>query len=325
MKSICFVLLLTLYTVSSDQCAWSKWKFEHGKKYEDNETETFRQLIWEFNLQKIERHNALADRGVHSFYLGMNHYGDLLPEEFRRRITGCYLNDMRTKSHMMFEAKVTGSLPKAVNWTSQGYVTPVRNQFDCGSCWAFSSTEALSGQHFNKTGKLIELSVQQLVDCSRDYGNRGCNGGIMQQAFKYIKENGGIESESSYPYEDDDLKCRFNKSLVAATCKGSKDVQRGNETALKIAVAAVGPISIAIDASPNSFQFYKSGVYDNVNCTQSMNHAVLVVGYGELGGKDYWLVKNSWGTKWGMNGYVLMSRNKDNQCGIASSAIFPLV
>uniref|UniRef100_A0A8C4Q954 Peptidase C1A papain C-terminal domain-containing protein n=1 Tax=Eptatretus burgeri TaxID=7764 RepID=A0A8C4Q954_EPTBU len=147
----------------------------------------------------------------------------------------------------------------------------------------------------------------------------------MQRAFEYIKVSGGIESESSYPYEDDDLKCRFNKSLVVAKCKGYTDIQKGNETALKIAVATIGPISVAIDASSDSFQFYKSGVYNNINCSQSTNHAVLVVGYGELDGKDYWLIKNSWGTRWGMNGYVLMSRNKNNQCGIASDAVYPLV
>uniref|UniRef100_A0A8C4NJR7 Peptidase C1A papain C-terminal domain-containing protein n=1 Tax=Eptatretus burgeri TaxID=7764 RepID=A0A8C4NJR7_EPTBU len=147
----------------------------------------------------------------------------------------------------------------------------------------------------------------------------------MQWAFEYIEWQRGIESDSSYRYEGEDLKCRFNKSLVAAKCKGFRRIQSRNETALKIAVAAIGPISVAIDASSILFQFYKSGVYDDQSCNHLLNHAVLVVGYGELDGKDYWLVKNSWGVKWGMNGYVLMSRNKNNQCGIASAAIFPLV
>ena len=148
----------------------------------------------------------------------------------------------------------------------------------------------------------------------------------MDNAFSYIQANGGDDTEASYPYEARDDVCRFDPSNVGATDTGHIDVTSGDEGALQEAVADVGPISVAIDASHSSFQFYTGGVYNEPACSQSaLDHGVLVVGYGTYGGSDYWLVKNSWGTAWGMSGYIMMSRNSDNQCGIASMASYPTV
>ena len=192
----------------------------------------------------------------------------------------------------------------------------------CGSCWAFSAIGALEGQHFRKTGKLTSLSEQNLVDCSTKYGNHGCHGGLMDLAFKYIRDNHGVDTESSYPYEGHDDQCHFKKSSVGADDKGYTDVPTGDTDALAKAIASVGPVSVAIDASQRSFQFYSHGIYNEPECSSTaLDHGVLAVGYGP----GYFLVKNSWGETWGDGGYVKMTRNGQNQCGIASSASYPLV
>uniref|UniRef100_A0A131Z4L3 Cathepsin L n=1 Tax=Rhipicephalus appendiculatus TaxID=34631 RepID=A0A131Z4L3_RHIAP len=148
----------------------------------------------------------------------------------------------------------------------------------------------------------------------------------MDNAFNYIKANDGIDTEEGYPYEAVDGECRFKKEDVGATDTGFVDIQKGSEDDLKKAVTTVGPVSVAIDASHSSFQLYSEGVYDESDCSsEQLDHGVLVVGYGVKGGKKYWLVKNSWAESWGDQGYILMSRDKNNQCGIASAASYPLV
>ena len=217
------------------------------------------------------------------------------------------------------------SLPASVDWSAKGAVTPVKNQGQCGSCWAFSATGAVEGVHAIKTGKLVSLSEQQLVDCSGSFGNQGCNGGLMDSAFRYVIKNGGICSEEAYPYNGRDGSCKANSCSAVAKISGFYDVPADNVDALEAAVAQQ-PVAVAIAADSTCFQFYSSGVL-TCNCGTGLNHGVLAVGYGTEGSNDFWKVKNSWGDSWGMGGYIKMLRGADagraGMCGIQKVASYP--
>lgn len=302
---------------------WANYKKVHSKVY--GKEELMRRAIWELNVKFVNKHNAEAALGKHTYTVEINKFADLTSEEFRVMYNRFNATNMKPIAGSVYE-KSGLKAPESVDWRDQGYVTPVKNQAQCGSCWAFSTVASLEGQHFKASGKLVSLSEQNLVDCSTKEGNQGCNGGLMDQAFTYIKNNGGIDTEESYPYEGRDGKCRFNKDNVGATVTGFVDIKSGSEEDLTDALATVGPISVAIDASHIGFQLYKSGVYNQLFCSSSrLDHGVTAVGYGVEDGKDYYIVKNSWGEVWGMKGYILMSRNKKNQCGIATSASYPTV
>lgn len=304
---------------------WHLYKSTFKKTYPTVVHENVRRKVWEQNLLYIHKHNLEADMNMHTYRLGVNEYADMTNEEYRKVLLGYRMNTTIPRGSA-FLPPSNVDLPTTVDWRKKGYVTPVKNQGQCGSCWAFSTTGSLEGQHFRKTGRLVSLSEQNLVDCSRSFGNNGCNGGLMDRAFQYIKANGGIDTERSYPYDARDEPCHFKRATVGATDSGFVDILSGSEAHLKVASATVGPISVAIDASHPSFQLYKSGVYNEIQCSSVMlDHGVLVVGYGTFEGQDYWLVKNSWGPTWGLRGYIMMSRNKRNQCGIATQASYPLV
>ncbi|BES99537.1 cathepsin [Nesidiocoris tenuis] len=306
---------------------WTLYKIDHNKNYSSEIEERFRMKIFMENKRKIARHNVQYEKGLTKFKMAVNHLTDMLPHEFAKYNGFKRTNGSRLVVGSTYIEAAHVTLPQEVDWRKKGAVTPVKNQGQCGSCWAFSTTGSLEGQHFRKTGKLVSLSEQNLIDCSTPYGNNGCNGGLMDNAFKYIKENHGVDLEKSYPYEGEDDQCRYKKSAVGATDSGFVDIPEGDEEKLKSAVATVGPVSVAIDASHPSFQSYSEGVYDEPECSsENLDHGVLVVGYGTTDeGYDYWLVKNSWGERWGEDGFIKMTRNKDNQCGIASSASYPLV
>jgi cathepsin L len=302
---------------------WKNFKVKYDKTYKDAYEERYRKEIFVEHLQEIKVHNRLYSQGFKSFTMGINRFSDLNKAEFVKRMTGSKPRNSSdtSRSSKFFSAKVGASIADGVDWRDEGYVTDVKYQGECGSCWAFSTTGALEGQHFRQTGDLVSLSEQQLVDCSTE--NQGCNGGWPFKALDYIASNGGIDTDDSYPYEAAGGQCRYDSSTIGATCTGYVMVDQ-SESALQEAVASIGPISVAIDASQGSFQSYSSGVYDDPACGSETNHAVLIVGYGTTGdGQDYWIVKNSWGTQWGMDGYTWMSRNNDNQCGIANEATYP--
>ncbi|XP_001655999.2 cathepsin L [Aedes aegypti] len=323
---------VSLYELVKEE--WNAFKLQHRKNYDSETEERIRLKIYVQNKHKIAKHNQRFDLGQEKYRLRVNKYADLLHEEFVQTVNGFNRTDskkslkgVRIEEPVTFIEPANVEVPTTVDWRKKGAVTPVKDQGHCGSCWSFSATGALEGQHFRKTGKLVSLSEQNLVDCSGKYGNNGCNGGMMDYAFQYIKDNGGIDTEKSYPYEAIDDTCHFNPKAVGATDKGYVDIPQGDEEALKKALATVGPVSIAIDASHESFQFYSEGVYYEPQCdSENLDHGVLAVGYGTSEeGEDYWLVKNSWGTTWGDQGYVKMARNRDNHCGVATCASYPLV
>jgi len=307
---------------------WESFKNRYGKNYE-NGMEESRRAVWEDNYDFIVEHNKAYQAGYESYSVGENEYNDLTNEEFVAMMNGYAMPENREQNELFVPKPIAS--PEKVDWRPKGYVTPVKNQKQCGSCWAFSATGSLEGQHFNKTGKLVSLSEQNLVDCSRKFGNLGCLGGLMDNAFKYIKNNSGIDTEASYPYTAMTGKvCKFNSSNVGATLTSWKDIKSGSEADLEAAVAQLGPISVAIDAAHKGFQMYKQGVYYSVMCSSKrLDHGVLAVGYDttNMFGVDqkYWIVKNSWGESWGNKGYIWMAKDLNNMCGIATAASVPVV
>jgi len=318
---------------------WNEWKTLHGKEYKTKEEDYSRQKIFMDNKAFVARHNALFHQGNKSYTVKINHFADKLPKELNAMHGFKRPQNQNKNEGLSYVAPANVDLPLEVDWRNDGAVTEVKDQGECGSCWAFAATGALEGQHFRKTGRLESLSEQQLVDCfggvAGNPGHDGCEGGYINDAFRYIKLNGGIDTESSYPYHPYMSEtCHFHSNNVAATDKGYVDLPMGDEEALKSAVATIGPIAVAIYVPEGkSFQNYNGGVYDEADlCADSLNHGVLVVGYGTddsneiIGGmKDFWIVKNSWGAEWGDEGYIRMARNKKNQCGIASLASYPVV
>ncbi|XP_041501043.1 procathepsin L [Microtus oregoni] len=305
---------------------WHQWKSTHRRLYGANEEE-WRRAVWEKNMQMIELHNGEYSEGKHGFTMEMNAFGDMTNEEFRQLVNG--YKHQRHRKGKVFQEPLMLQIPKSVDWREKGCVTPVKNQGQCGSCWAFSASGALEGQMFLKTGKLVSLSEQNLVDCSRAEGNQGCNGGLMDYAFQYIMNNKGLDSEESYPYEAKEGPCKYRSEFAVANDTGYVDIPQ-QEKALMKAVATVGPIAVAMDASHPSFQFYRSGIYYEPDCSsKDLDHGVLVVGYGFEGTDSaknkFWIVKNSWGPEWGMEGFVHIAKDRNNHCGLATAASYPTV
>jgi len=313
---------------------FKSWMDEHTKIYDTHYDFSARLKIWLDNNAKIEEHNSLKDQ---TSVLGHNEFSDMTQDEFHQHFKLGAHSDQEGVNRKLAEADIAAfeemtplALPDYINWVQMGGVTDVKNQGSCGSCWAFSTTGALEGAKFIKTGELVALSEQNLLDC--DHEDLGCNGGLMDNAFKFDEKSGGLCSEAEYPYTARQGKiCNTNCTDVPGSMvKTFIDVPPGDEKAL-LAAVAMQPISVAIEASQFAFQFYKKGVITDNSCGRNGNidHGVLAVGYGAdlETGAPYFLVKNSWGGTWGEEGYVKLGRGGTSEfgiCAILKMASFPV-
>lgn len=313
------------FNASSSYPSFGEWMSKYGINYASDGELMYRREIYEANLERIASHNAQPNV---TWTMAVNKFADMTPQEFRNRFTGRMFRSPYTGFFSNISLSTpTKALPSSVDWEEKGAVTPVKNQQQCGSCWAFSTTGSVEGAWFIAKGQLVSLSEQQLVDCSQKEGNQGCNGGLMDYAFQYIIDNNGLCTEASYPYSGSDGTCRAKYCTPAATIRSYKDVPSNSETALLNAIAQQ-PVSVAVEADQSSFQFYSSGVM-TASCGTNLDHGVLAVGYGTLNGQDYYKVKNSWGADWGMQGYILLGRGPkfggSGQCGIQMQPSYPVV
>ncbi|GMN43575.1 hypothetical protein TIFTF001_012776 [Ficus carica] len=308
-----------------------QWMAHYGRTYADDAEKEMRLGIFKDNLHFVESFNNDSSQ---TYKLSINHFADLTNEEFLGYFTGYKLPDNRSRSsgeNKPFLYENLTDMPPSVDWRSQGAVTPVKYQGQCGCCWAFSAVAAVEGAIQIKTGQLVSLSEQQLVDCTTDRGNRGCKGGYMVPAFQYIEQN-GISTESDYPYQGTDgLSCQAGENSFGSSStnhiSGHEEVPANSEEALLQAVS-MQPVSITIDASGQNFKMYSNGVFMARDCGTDPNHAVTIVGYGTTeDGTKYWLLKNSWGETWGENGYMRILRDVESPaglCGVAQHASYPV-
>ncbi|XP_067316659.1 digestive cysteine proteinase 2-like [Anolis sagrei] len=300
------------------------YKEKFQKTYKSEEEVAHRKRNFIHNIRYIHSKN----RANLSYKLAVNHLADQTMEEIavrRGRLTnGQPRKGLPFPSHHYEDL----TLPDSLDWRLYGAVTPVKDQAVCGSCWSFATTGTLEGALFLKTGVLTPLSQQVLIDCSWGFGNHACDGGEEWLAYEWIMKHGGLPSTESYgPYLGQNGYCHYNQTELLARVSGFVMVPSENTTALQAALYKHGPVAVNIDASHKSFAFYSSGIYYEPNCgnrSMELDHAVLAVGYGNLLGENYWLIKNSWSTYWGNDGYILMSM-EENNCGVATTASYPIL
>lgn len=299
--------------------AFTSWMKQYKMTFATPVEFKYRLSVFAKNLAYIKEVNGQQK----DYQLGLNQFSHLTYVEFKAKYTG--LNYDPEYERNIEEDNSVGQTPTSVDWRTQGAVNPVKNQGQCGSCWAFSATAAIEGIWKIAGNTLQNLAEQQMVDCSTSFGNQGCNGGLMDNAFKYIISVKGQEPTSSYPYTAVQGTCRFSATKIVSKISGYSDVPKNNCKTL-LTFAAAQPTSVAIDAQ--KIMNYQSGVFSDANCGTSLDHGVAVVGYGTdpSSNKQFWIVRNSWGASWGEQGYIRMDRNvmtTTGICGICMSASAP--
>lgn len=325
MKTIMLFFLATIF-LSGLSChlKWSEslqseytfshYELEFEKKYETEEEHKFRELIFNYNLNKIREINS---NPIHTWKAGVNHLTDRTLNEVDQ-LKG-YNRDLSfsRKKFTSFQpsADFLQNLPENVDWRAKGVVNPPKNQGGCGSCWAFSSVSVLESHIALQTGKLFQLSEQQLVDCTKNPrkcgGTGGCSGATQELGFDYVTKSSGISLGKDYSYQGRDGTCQDENKTKVATIEGYVQLPANDYNSLMTTIATRGPVAISVDAT--NFFYYSSGIFNglNGNCGSEINHAVVAVGYGSDNDKDYWIVRNSWGAGWGENGYIRIAREKD--------------
>jgi len=302
-----------MYTAAQEK-SFVSWMRSHNTIYTGDE---YKQRLGTFltNQRLVQEHNA----GKSTFKVAMNKFAALTPSEYRSLLGFKPVNAQKNT------VEGTAANAAELDWRDKGCVNPIKDQGQCGSCWAFSVVQAVEGCYAAQKGTLYSLSEQQLVDCATACS--GCDGGLMTAAFDWVikQQDGGFMGEDDYPYHPYEGTCAFDKSKVKVTIIGYKEVKEGSEKDLADKCASQGPISIGIDASNWSFQMYSSGIYDEPSCSSyNIDHAVGCIGYGTENGVKYCIVRNSWGEDWGEKGYIRMVKDKNNQCGEASMGSYPI-
>jgi len=298
--------------------AFNEYILKYQKVYTTIEEYNEKFEIFSRNFQGISQLSGGKGAEDTESTFGLSPFMDMTPEEFKKKYLTLNAPSLRKlkflHEHNAMVPQGTDA-PVTHDWREHGAVTDVKNQGSCGSCWAFSTTGALEGSYFMKTQKKVIFSEQQLVDC--DKVDQGCNGGLMEDAFKYLQSAGGAMADEDYPYTGSDDKCQFDKTKVKAEITGFKFAKSQNETEIAQMLYENGPLAVAINATP--LQFYFWGVFDPwfqwICDPTGLNHGVLIVGYGNNGSKDYWVVKNSWGSWWGESGYFRIVKGS-GACGI---------
>jgi C1A family cysteine protease len=312
----CYALSLQIRDQEFDAYLQTYQKYYTGAEY------ATRLAIFKEAKEEIARLNAEARSRGRNTKFAINKFADLSKEEFAAR----YFGYKKVSKEVPVAARLAdpkAPLPTYFDWNNKGAVTPVKDQQQCGSCWAFSATEGVESAWFLAKRKLIELSPQQIVSC--DTTDQGCNGGDLPTAFAYIASS-GLETEADYPYTSgngDSGTCNYNQQDTVASISGFKyATTTGNETAMQVAMLTVGPLSICVEA--DTWQYYSGGVLTN-DCGDNLDHCVQVTGWNVDNTQNppvpYWIVRNSWNTNWGINGYIWIERNMD-LCGISDEATY---
>ncbi|KAF2073253.1 hypothetical protein CYY_005450, partial [Polysphondylium violaceum] len=325
----------------SKRLSFIEWSHTNNKTYASHEFKC-RFKKFKNNIKFIERYNRCNTNST--MKLSLNQFADLSHKEFKH----IYLSNLNiseitqdiftnqtdtpspptptpnSKPKTSLTENATWARPSSIDWRTWGMVNKVKNQGSCGSCYTFSAVGALETQYYRKNKRMLDFSEQQLVDCDPQRG--GCSGGWMHNSYKYLMNNGGINQQHNYPYEGVVGQCRVKNNDLNAPISKVVMIKQGSEEDLADAVASIGPVAVAYDASTREFASYGGGIYYSVNCdAYRTTHAVVVVGYGTENGVDFWILKNSWGANWGENGYFRMRRNTGNKCGIATASSYPIL
>jgi KDEL-tailed cysteine endopeptidase len=303
------------YTIDPLANKYTQWKKQYKKSYPGVDIDVYRFNIFKKNYGFIAGHNSNKNK---TFKVGLNQFADMTLNEFKAKMLTLKKKVVNNNGVTLKNVKA----PETIDWRDKGAVNPVKNQGSCGSCWAFSAVAALEGLSAIK-GKKLSLSEQELVDCSTSYGNYGCGGGWMDYAFAYSRDN-GLASDSDYKYTGRDGQCQASKYARVFKNTGFTDVPV-NDPAQLVAALAVQPISVAVEAGNQGFMFYKSGILSGP-CGTRLDHGITAVGYGAEGAKQFYTVRNSWGTGWGEKGYVrILRENKTGPgtCGIHMASSYP--
>jgi len=301
---------------------WEAYKATYGKYY-NGDAEEVAEAAYHTSCAIIDQQNALNN----GLTFGENQFTDMTPEQYAAAAGLGYKGKSSSKTSLGVHSWQGEALASSIDWTTQGAVNPVKDQGQCGSCWAFSTAAATEGAYQVASGTLVSVSEQMLVDCSTE--NSGCEGGLMDLGFEFFETNAPV-SEASYPYTGTEGSCHAgDAAFPSGGVSGYHDVTPNDVSALASAVN-INPVSIAIQANQRSFQSYRGGVLMQASgffgrCGNRLDHGVAVVGYGTDNGVDYWKVRNSWGAGWGEGGYIRIEKSSKNTCGVLSQPSYPSV